>query len=285
VVRRDPRQFGIDGTRWTLEAIHTTCDWLRTTTPSGLCRLLDRLSISYKRGREHVHSPDPDYVDKLQFVDDLVRQARASAGCIIMLFEDEFTFYRQPTLAKAYEERGHCQSLAHRSYRSNTPTRVVATLDALTGQVIYHRRSKIDLDELVRFYRQVQETYAQAKRIYVVQDNWPVHFHPDVLVALEPQECKWPYHRPPSWPTEPSPRAKSHYGGLQLPIQLVPLPTYASWTNPIEKMWRWLKQAVLHMHRMADRLEQLRAQVDDFIIKFANGSLELLQYVGLLVPK
>jgi len=26
-----------------------------------------------------------------------------------------------------------------------------------------------------------------------------------------------------------------------LPIQIVQLPTYASWTNPIEKLWRKLK--------------------------------------------
>ncbi|MBK9008807.1 MAG: transposase [Anaerolineae bacterium] len=30
--------------------------------------------------------------------------------------------------------------------------------------------------------------------------------------------------------------------------QLTPLlfPTYASWLNPIEKLWKWLKQEVLH---------------------------------------
>jgi hypothetical protein len=69
-----------------------------------------------------------------------------------------------------------------------------------------------------------------------------------------------------------------------LPIQLAPLPTYASWTNPIEKLWRKLRQEVLHLHRLADRLEELRAAVRRFLDRFAHSSLELLCYVGLLVP-
>ena len=49
------------------------------------------------------------------------------------------------------------------------------------------------------------------------------HAHPDVLVALEPQESPWPWYRPANWPSEPSPTAQRRFGGLQLPIQLVPL--------------------------------------------------------------
>jgi hypothetical protein len=31
-------------------------------------------------------------------------------------------------------------------------------------------------------------------------------------------------------------------------LQSVWLPTYAPWLNPIEKLWRWLRQDVLKMH-------------------------------------
>ena len=86
--------------------------------------------------------------------------------------------------------------------------------------------------------------------------------------------------RPGHWPTEPSPAARQ----LNLPIQLVPLPTYASWANPIEKLWRWLRQDVLHLHPWAEDLTELRHQVLAFLAQFAGGSIELLRYVGLLVP-
>ena len=71
------------------------------------------------------------------------------------------------------------------------------------------------------------------------------------------------------------------WGHLQLPIQAVPLPTYASWLNPIEKLWRFLKQEVLHMHRLANDLTGLRGEIDRFLDQFALGSDQLLRYVGL----
>lgn len=286
VVRRDPRAFGIEGTRWTLDAIHRVCKWLRVTTLAGIHRLLDRLKIGWKRGRQHVHSPDPDYQAKLDYIKDLKAQARASAGRVVLLYQDEFTFYRQPTLANAYEERGHYQPLAELSYRSNDHTRIVATLDALTGRVTFLPRYRVGIPELVKFYQQVCQMYRDlgAEHINIVLDNWPIHTHPDVLLALQEQQARWPYYRPKRWSTEPTELAVTKYKDLKLPIQLVLLPTYASWCNPIEKLWRKLQQELLHLHRLADDFSKLRQEVNRFLHNYADGSLDLLRYVGLFAP-
>ena len=284
VVRRDPKQFGIPNTRWTLAAIHDVVDWLGRTSPAGIHQLLNRLRIGYKRGRDHVHSPDPDYLAKLVEIAVFLDHARHPGSTTATLYLDEITYYRQPTLASAYEAVGHVQPLAQRSHRANTPTRLVGTLDARDGRVVYLQRSVIGVSALVTFFRAVRAAYPQAERLNIVVDNWPVHFHPDVLVALEPQENVWPCYRPPNWPTTPRPSARKRWGHLRLPIQLRPLPTYASWANPIEKLWRKLRQDLLHLHRLADRLRELRAQVGAYLDQFADGSLELLRYVGLGVP-
>jgi len=283
VVRRDPTILGIDQTRWTLDAIRSACDWLDGISISGLCHLLSRLGISWKSSREHVHSPDPNYTGKVTFIDDLYQRVLASDD-LALLFLDELSYYRQPSLAHAYEERGSTQSLAERSHKSNTRTRIAATLDAVDGRVIYEQKSIIGVDQLVSLYQRVCQEYSDKSTIYIVQDNWPVHFHPDVLVALETQVSRWPLYRPSNWTTDPSPRAIRRYGSLNLPIQLIPLPTYASWLNPIEKLWRKLKQEFLHLHRLADNLEALRNGVCNFLEQYAYASLELLRYVGLLVP-
>ncbi len=77
----------------------------------------------------------------------------------------------------------------------------MAELDARSGRVIYDQGKiigVIGVKELVRHYVRVCAHYPGAT-IYIVQDNWPVHFHPDVLAALQPQHFKWPLHLPASW--------------------------------------------------------------------------------------
>lgn len=262
-----------------MAGIGQQCSFLAQHSVSGIWRVLDALAIHDLRGRDHIRSPDPQYQAKCAAVADCREQARRSAGCIVLLYQDEVTFYRQPTLARTYAAIGD-QPRAERSYRKNTPTRVAGAMNALTGQTCYRRRSSLGVAELVAFYQDLCAAYPHATRLYLVQDNWPVHFHPDLLVALEAQETVFPLHQL-SWPPEPSEQAVRRWGTLHLPIQLVPLPTYASWLNPIEKLWRWLKQEVLHLHRLADDLDALRQQVDTFLDRFATGSDDLLRYVGL----
>ena len=71
-------------------------------------------------------------------------------------------------------------------------------------------------------------------------------------------------------------------GITKLPIKILQLPTYAPWTNPIEKLWRWVRQTVIHLHGLSDDWDTLKQRVCDFILSFRRGSNELLRYVGLL---
>ena len=65
-------------------------------------------------------------------------------------------------------------------------------------------------------------------------------------------------------------------------IEPVWLPNYSPWLNPIEKLWRWLRQDVLKQHRLAGDWPILRGRVNQFLGQFAAGSQDLLRYVGLL---
>ena len=283
VVRRDPRTLGVNRSRWRLADLLAQCPEWQVGTPAGMWGLLDRLGISYQRARDYIHSPDPDYLAKMTAIETVLAAVRASSGGLVALYLDELTYYRHPSVAPAYAARGAEQPRAQRSVRAATPTRVVATLDQHDGRVVAWQGSKVGIVPLVNFYRQVREAYPAAERLYLVVDNWPVHYHPDVLVALEPQEATWPRRLSPSWPTDPTATAQAKWGSWQLPIQLLSLPTYASWENPIEKLWRWAKQEVLHLHPFADRLDELRRQMKAFLEQFAHGSQALLRYVGLPV--
>jgi hypothetical protein len=246
---------------------------------SGIWRLLKDAKLHRQRARDHIHSPDPAYQEKLAYLRTILARVAAHPDTAVLLYLDEVTYYRQPSLGYGYAPAATANPRAERSTSSNATTRVVGALDAATGRVVAHQQGRIGVPALIRFYRALVTAYP-GRRIYLVQDNWPVHYHPDVLAALEPQTSPFPYHRPRSWPDEPSPRAKH----LDLPIQIVPLPTYSPWLNPIEKLWHKLKQDVLHLHRLADDLPTLRALVLDFLARFDHDSPDLLRYVGLGVP-
>lgn len=277
-LHQSPQEFGQSGTRWKLQTLRMACKWLGLKSLAGLCQLLKRLRICWKRARAHVHSPDPHYIEKLSWVK--VNFLNTTLETNVFLFQDEFTFYRQPSLAWAYETVGKPQPLAELGWRSNLAWRIAATLNGYTGQVTYLQGYHIGIRQLLQLYQQVVLTYSQYKMICIAQDNWPVHYHPDLCVALQPQEWKYAPKLPSNWPTEASPKAKQ----LNLPIQLLPLPTYASWTNPIEKLWRKLRQDVLHLHRFADDWEATKQAVTTFLDQFTHGSSDLLRYVGLQNP-
>jgi transposase len=98
----------------------------------------------------------------------------------------------------------------------------------------------------------VQARYPAAERIYIALDNWPVHFQSDVLTASQHSK-----------------------------ITKVFLPTYAPWLNPIEKVWRKLKQELLHLHRYSSHWKDLQERVGDWLLHYDQPSPDLLHYVGL----
>jgi hypothetical protein len=273
--------------RWQLSLFKEAFDWMKPLSLSGIWRILDRLGLALKRGRAYIHSPDPQYREKLAAVESFREQAKRSRGRELALFTDEISYYRQPEPSRDYEERGSkYQPLAGRSQHSNTLAREAGALNPSTGEVIHHGASRLGVKEMYRFYQQIVEAYPRARRIYLMEDNWPVHFHPNLLCHLEDQQTGFQLNVPSTWRTakvlERSRRTRESLKKSELlPIQIIPLPTYAPWTDPVEKLWRKLRQEFLHLHRKADKWEELKRGVKDYLDGYRAGSRELLRYVGL----
>jgi hypothetical protein len=251
VVRRSPRLFGVLCSRWRLADLGQVIPWLRDRPAGSIHRVLERLGVRYKRGRAYFHSPDLRYDAKLAAVTAAQRLARANPEAVVLLYQDEFTYYRRPTVSRGWAERGADAPRVAQGLGTNKRRRIAACLDATTGRVVAWQRHRFDRQTLLRFYAAVAAAYPQAEAIFLAQDNWPVHVHHDVLAAL--------------------PAA----------IHLLPLPTYAPWTNPVEDLWRYLLADVLHQHDFGDDWPGLQAAVEAWLAQWADASPDLLGLVGL----
>ena len=183
-----------------------------------------------------------------------LQEARARPEEVVLLFSDEASFYRQPSQGWLWARMGRIQPKLPYSHRANTLMRVVGFLDAVTGRVQAWDFKRVTAPRLSQCWLQAAQSYPEAKTIYLVIDNWPVHFHPKALDALAQD-----------------PR-----------LTIVNLPTYAPWLNNIEKLWRLLRQRVTHAHPWCDDFRLFREHVLAELQSLAQGSETLLRYVGLL---
>ncbi len=244
----------VSPTCWRLRSIRQAIPRLHNYSLSGVWRLLRRAGLKLRTAQVQHYSPDPDYQAKEAYLLQCLRQCAQHPEHTVLVFLDEMGYYRwpQPTAvwaptAPAVVPSTECQGTKQQQWR------MIGALNAHSGQVDYLDAYVVGRAKVIEFYRHLEQRYHWASHIYVVQDNWSIHGHDDVLAALA------------TLPT----------------IEPVWLPTYAPWLNPIEKLWRWLKQSVIKMHRLAADWPELRRRVNAFLDQFANGSAELLQYVGL----
>lgn len=278
ILRRSPITYGYQTSRWELSLLLSHCEWIKAKTVQGMWYILRRLKIHYKASCQYIHSPDMDYEAKWANIEQIIGLFYEED--VIVLCLDELTFYNQPSLADTYALKGKEQTQAHRALGATKSSRVVGALNFMTGQVSFMQRAKITVANFIAFLIQLAAQYPQ-KRIFILIDNWPVHYHPDVIAALQKQQFDQYFRCPDSW-KDVKPNKK--YLNLELPIQFVPLPTYASWLNPIEKLWRWLKQDVIHVHSWAEQWQQLKDAVSNFLQQFNELSDDLLSYVGINNP-
>jgi transposase len=242
--------------RWTLRTIRATFDIFTEMTLSGVWRALEqRFDIGLRSGLVQHYSPDPQYISKRENIFKCLHEAAAMPDRVALVFLDEMGYARWPEPGPDWTGRAPAPSPStDRAESPNRLWRVIGALDAVTGRVDFLDAYIVGRSKVIDFYEKLDTTYVNMERLLVVQDNWSIHTHEDVLGALK----RWPR------------------------IEPVWLPTYAPWLNPIEKLWRWLRQDVLKLHRLAGDWPSLRGRVNQFLGQFAAGSQDLLRYVGLL---
>lgn len=238
--------------RWTLKLLRERISWLKERSLTCVWKTLANFGLVYKRGRESTHSPDPDYDLKLAYIAQAQRQVLRQPEAMVLLYQDELTYYRRPSVARAYAPMASKEPKAFQGYTTNKKRRIAGSLNWYTGQFHTQQRHRFGVEQLKRYYQHLESLYPDAQTIYLVQDNWLVHRHPTLLAFFQTS-------------------------------RIVPLflPTYAPWTNPTEKVWLRLKQDVLHLHPFGDDWQALQDRVLVWLTRWLLPSSELLHSVGL----
>ena len=172
---------------------------------------------------------------------------------MVVLFEDEATFYRQPSQGWLWGKRGRAQPKMRYAGRTNTVMKVAGLLDAFRGRVAVWDFARITAKEVAGCFAQIERLYPDARLIYLVMDNWSAHLAPAVKDAL----------------------------GRQGRVRPLYLPTYAPWLNNIEKLWRFVRQTVAHAHPWCDDFRLFRQHVLSAFQSLSEGSPEIRRYCGL----
>jgi DDE superfamily endonuclease len=192
--------------RWTLRGLRATFPGWEELTLGGVWRALRRLGLGLRSARVQQYSPDPDYLAKEAHLLACLREAAAWPDEVVALFLDEAGYTRWPAPAPDWGPVAPApRPVADRAGSKQQLWRIIGALNALTGQVDYLDNYIIGREKVSTFYRQLDRRYAHARRVYLIQDNWSIHSHPDVLATL----------------------------GTLPRLEPIWLPTYSPWLNPI----------------------------------------------------
>jgi hypothetical protein len=254
VCYRSPQLYALPRSRWSLALLQKTIPWLAGKSLSCISQLLKRLHVSYQRGRRAVHSPDLLYDVKLARIRAAYQQMQQHPTRVVLLYLDEHLVGRYPTVARCYSSTGAPGMQARQYAGYNSMLRIVGCLDAASGAVLAKRYGSVNVDNFLKFLQLVEQQYPEAEVIYIALDNWSVHINERVLPALQARQSK---------------------------IQLLFQPTYAPWTNPIEKVWLRFNEDVSHMHPHWAKWQPWRLRIDEWIAQVRPASQAMLQATGV----
>jgi putative transposase len=200
-----------------------------------------------------VHSPDPLSDEKLAASERARELAVQAPAEVIFLSLDEQSANLRPLVGSSSRGKGEAGEKA--TGGASELIRLAGVLDVASGQVLVRLRQSFNVKEMYRFFSHSEQHSPQADVISIALENWPGHFHPYVQENLARIHSK---------------------------IRVLPLPTYAPWTNPIEKFWLKLNREFMKQHPSGLDAQAFRDALDLWLDTHRVESAALFHEVGLL---
>jgi transposase len=217
IARCCPRDLGLPFSAWSLSklAAHLIASGVVASISRETVRQILRTGgVSWQATKTWKASSDPDFITKMHRVLDLYDHPPADGRVICA---DEFgPLNLQPRPGRAWRPAGHPARLRATYRRRDGVRHMLAALDLATGKMIYRIRQRKRWREFLSLLKALRHRWP-GQKLYVIADNFSPHKHPDVQ----------------SWAASSD-------------VELVFLPTYASWLNWIESEFAALRYFALN---------------------------------------
>jgi transposase len=213
----DPRFLGQPFSVWSLTKLR---DYLLATgvvatiSRETLRRILREGGVSWQSTKTWKTSTDPDFAAKLARVLDLYDHPPTDGRVICV---DEFgPLNLQPRAGKTWRQAGKPARLRATYTRRDGVRHMLAALDLATGKLFYRIRDRKRWREFLGLLKSLRGRWPHG-RLYLIADNFSPHKHPQIRAWC----------------------IANH-------VELVFLPTYASWLNWIEAEFAALRYFALN---------------------------------------
>ena len=175
---------------------------------------------------------------------------RAKEQKALLLFGDEASFPQWGTLTYTWARRGQQPKVKTSGKRKGY--KVFGLMDYFTGR---------------RFYQGQEGRLNSATYIAFLKAVLGQTTHPIILIQAGAR-----YHT--------SAETNAFFAQQTARLQVVQLPTYSPDYNPIEKLWKKIKQQDTHLHYFPT-FEALTEKVEQALLKFTNAPEEILALCSL----
>lgn len=175
---------------------------------------------------------------------------RAQERNALLLFGDEASFPQWGTLTYTWARRGQQPKVKTSGKRKGY--KVFGLIEYFTGCLFYQgQEGRLNSTTSITFLKRVLEQ--TTRPIILIQDGARYHTSAETKAFFAQQTAR---------------------------LQVVQLPTYSPDYNPIEKLWKKIKQQDTHLHYFPT-FEALTEKVEQALLKFTNTPEEILALCGL----
>lgn len=227
IARCRPRDLGLPFSAWSLAKL---AEYLAATgvvasiSRERVRQILRADRISWQAAKTWKASTDPEFVPKMRRVLDLYDHPPGDGRVIC---GDEFgPLNLQPRPGRGWRPAGHPARRRATYHRTGGVRHMIAALDLATGKMIYRIRARKRWREFLAFLKLLRQRWP-GQKLYLICDNFSPHKYPEVT----------------GWAAAND-------------VELVFLPTNASWLNWIEPEFAALRYFALNGTDHRSHIEQ-----------------------------